>query len=198
MQLCMPEHMNNNDLLLAYGISKDNSYFATLHARMSAYVGGIVRRYVIGHPVEADDVVQEIWLRVCETYYHYEAGRSAEAWITGVATRTCFLMIRDARAKQRYRSDTTSLEELDLLGVQVPVDCDPQEAAERREKLVMVQRAVAELPDVERQAIEGLYLRGLTQEELSAELDIPRGTLIDRMMNGLERLAVRLAPQLRN
>lgn len=72
-----------------------------------------------------------------------------------------------------------------------PIDergLDPAELADHGEQLDRLERALAELPEPEREAVLLTHLSGLSHRAAGQALDLPRETVTSRVQRGLERL----------
>jgi RNA polymerase sigma-70 factor, ECF subfamily len=76
------------------------------------------------------------------------------------------------------------------------LDDGPPVAAELRRDRTIVLRALARIPDVQRQAIVMAYWGGLTAEQIAESSGVPVGTIKSRIRLGLMKLRDRTASQL--
>jgi RNA polymerase sigma factor (sigma-70 family) len=125
--------------------------------------------------------VQEAFLGVWRTAAGFRAERAkASTWIlTLVHRRAVDLVRREERRRTEPLDDETrdaatsdSAEDAVWLGFE-------------RER---VQRALRQLPDGQREALELAYYGGYSQSELAERLGMPLGTIKSRMFAGLARL----------
>ena len=109
------------------------------------------------------------------------------AWMLTIA-RTRAL---DAlRARLRHTTRESALDTAFELSAPEP---DPLQSAAAADSAAAVRRAVAELPDAQRAAIEAAYFGGLSYTETARQLGEPEGTVKTRIRAGMRTLRELLA-----
>lgn len=152
-----------------------------LYDRYSAAALATATR-VLGDRVEAEDVVQEVFVRIWERAGDYDTGRgSVAAWLMSSVRNASIDRIR-RRDAQRRAVDASAAE-------QRPAP----EKSEFPEDLKRVNVAVAQLPPDQRQAIELAYFEGLSQSEIAMRLKQPLGTVKTRVRLAMQKLRTALA-----
>ena len=136
----------------------------------------------------AEDATQETFASVWRSAARYDPRKGPGApWLYTVARNT---MIDVLAAHPRARGGRGSrADRHDEPG--------PAEETESSWTAWRVHRAVAELPDNERVAVELAYWSGLSQSEVADYLGVPLGTVKTRTRAGLARLADILEGELR-
>ncbi len=125
-----------------------------------------------GNAHDAEDLVQETFLRAYRALDRFESGSNARAWLHTILQR----VRTDAFRRKQRRPDT-----VELLG-EGPEVAPPQDAlASGREDL---ERALAALPDVFRTAVVLRDVQELSYAEIAATLGVPVGTVMSRIHRG--------------
>jgi RNA polymerase sigma-70 factor (ECF subfamily) len=135
----------------------DEIAFRALFARHTPAMYGLALRLLGGAGREAEDVVQESWLRACRSLDRF-------AWKSALATWLVGITINCARETLRRRTPEFPLEREPSTG--------PANPGERLD----LERALAALPDGYRAAIVLHDLLGLTHAEVGERLGIDAGT----------------------
>jgi len=133
----------------------------------------------------AEEATQEAFLAVWRTADEYRASRgSARAWLLTIAHRRA---VDRVRYEQRRVVANAPLDETTLGQIRetIPSAEDAAWVVFERERLV---RALAQIPDAERELIELAYFDGYTQSQLAERLGLPLGTVKRRTFTGLRRL----------
>ncbi|TQK52683.1 RNA polymerase sigma-70 factor (ECF subfamily) [Streptomyces sp. SLBN-118] len=128
---------------------------------------------------EAQDVVQEAFVRAWDRRVHFLADAAPEAWIRTVAMRLAVSRWRRAR---RW---------LELVRHHPPADRTPGPGPEHT---VLVE-ALRQLPEAQRQAVVLHHLCDLSIEQIAAETGSPAGTVKARLSRGRAALAKLLSPE---
>jgi RNA polymerase sigma-70 factor (ECF subfamily) len=140
---------------------------------------------ILGDPAQAQDVTQDVFLRLWRRPGSYDARRGQ----LGPYLR---LMAR-SRALDLWREGQAAGRMGDRLRVvasvaEERVEEAPAPAAERDETRGLVRNALRSLPEAQREAIVLAYWGGMTADEIARRARVPLGTAKSRIRLGLARL----------
>ena len=159
----------------------DERAFAELYDATAARVFGLVLRILVDR-AQAEEVAQEVYLEAWRQAKRFDPERGAAvSWL---------LRIAHARAVDRVRASQSQRDRDARIGVRdtaVPVDL-VAEQVEISLDAARARRALAELSEAQREAIELAYFQGLTQTEIAERVGAPLGTVKTRMRDGMQRL----------
>jgi RNA polymerase sigma-70 factor, ECF subfamily len=134
---------------------------------------------VLGDPARAQDVVQEVFLRLWRRPEAFDMRRGELGPYLRVMARSRALDVhREHRATERIA------DRLRLRGERSEAAPDPRLAPEREDLRV----ALRGLPDGQREAVVLTYFAGLTAEEVARHAGVPLGTAKSRVRLGVIRL----------
>ncbi len=149
---------------------------------------------------EAEDAVQEIFIRLWRTAERYDPERAAlVTWVMLISRR----QLVDRMRRTRARLKTASLEEgqqaTELVGATgVGVVEGQQESArmEQDERMSALLKRIEQLPELQRTVIKRAYLGGQTLRQIGEELNTPLGTIKSALSRALTRLRERTNEEL--
>ncbi len=145
---------------------------------------------ITADPAAAEDVVQDAFLGVWRNVARYVEGRGT--------VRTWFLSIVHHRAIDAIRRRRPAVALPDPEAGPSPVALrlpDVWTEVAGRLDAVAVRRALADLTDVQREALELGYFGGLTQQEIAERTGAPLGTVKSRVRLGLIALRTALTAE---
>jgi RNA polymerase sigma factor (sigma-70 family) len=152
-------------------------------------------RWLSGSPTDADDVVQEAFLRAFRYFDGYE-GDNPRAWLLAIVRNTWFTEWR----RQHNRADATPYDDSLNVDDQLPGWADesgedPEKLAVRQDETELVHRALATLPVEYREVIVLRELEDMSYKDVAAVAGIPIGTVMSRLSRARRLLctAVRAA-----
>ena len=155
---------------------------AILYDRYGRVAYGLALR-LMGSPGRAEEVVQEAFWRVWRGAASFDARRSKPGtWVLSIV----HLQAIDHLRRLRRRPDETN--DLTLAGDFADPDPDPIESAWRSEQRSLIEAALAELPPLQREAVELAYFGGLSQSQIAARQQAPISTVKTRLQLGLKKL----------
>ena len=138
----------------------------------------LARRVPAG--VEADDLLQDVFLRVVKHLDSLRSSERPEAWLFQIARNA----LRDSlRARQRKDGRTDPLE------IDLPASTDTAAIPESAEELApCLTPMIRQLPEPYRSAIELTSVQGLTQAEAARQVGISLSGMKSRVQRGREQL----------
>ena len=143
-------------------------------------------RQVLSSNAEAEDAVQEIYLRLWQTAERYDPRRAKlVTWVMLITRRHLIDRLR----RKGARPDPGKLDDSSNTAV------DPTPDGSRiadEESAELLRRKIGELPELQRTVIERAYLQGFTLREVASQLDAPLGTVKSALSRGLNRLRERI------
>ena len=142
-----------------------------------------------GSRAEADDVVQETFLRAFKSFDRFNPGTNCRAWLFTIM-RNAFLNRVRAVSREVLEDDMDRHEELtSATAAGVP---SPEETFFQTVLHGDVDRALKELPLVFREAVILADLEGLSYREMADVLGCPIGTVMSRLSRGRRLLRAAL------
>jgi len=139
---------------------------------------------------EAEDLTQEVFLKLWQNLHRYLPGSSFRAWAYRVA-RNLFV---DAYRRSREQRKATWVDP-DFLE-SLPGGDDPHTRAVRHQRLELARTALERLPEELSQLIMLRDFADWSYEELAEELELPLGTVKSRLNRARRELAATVALQL--
>ena len=160
----------------------DANAFAVLFNRHHGRALGVARA-VCGDRGRSEDAVQEGFLTIWRSRATFRSGRgSFKGWAMTIVRHRALDGVRGERSGTRPQSATTEL--------QAPIEApgSVEDDAIARDDAKRLQAALGQLPDAQAEVIVLAFYGQLSHSEISAQLDLPPGTVKGRMRLGLEKL----------
>src|SRR5689334_7866937 len=170
--------------------SGDSDAFRLLVEQHSRAIFRLAFR-MTGNEQDAEDVVQESFLRAYKQLGRFESRANFGTWLYRI-TANCSVDLM--RAKQA-RHDQSRGESLDAAHETPAVDLpNPQRLAESAEIQQRVQRALGALSPLERAAFTLRHYEGRSIDEISAALGLGTSAAKHSVFRAVKKLRVALAP----
>src|SRR5213596_604693 len=144
------------------------------------------------NPADAEDLVQETYLKAYRGFGGYEEGTNLKAWLYRILTNT-FINTYRAKKRRPQESELDEVEDLYLyrrLGGLEAAAAGRSAEDELLDHLteVEVKDALESLPEQFRMAVLLADVEGFSYKEIAEILDIPIGTVMSRLHRGRRAL----------
>lgn len=148
-----------------------------------------------GNANDAEDLLQDTYLRAFRFFHQYQPGTNAKAWLFRIMN-TVFLNEYRKKSRQGESISYDGLEDFylynrlvdDFPGGDKPEIENPQKAVMEMLDIEMIQRAIQALPIEFRDTVALATLEELSYQEIADTLEIPVGTVRSRLSRGRKLL----------
>lgn len=141
---------------------------------------------------EAEDAVQEVFVRLWRTAGRYDESRSAlVTWVMLISRRHLVDKLR--RNKARLRA--ASMDSGTNAGVEAAAEVG-ESRLDTEERMKMLMQRIEQLPELQRTVVTRAYLGGQTLRQIGEELNTPLGTVKSALSRALVRLRERSGEEL--
>lgn len=163
---------------------RDEDRLASFERTLLPHLDGAynLARWIIGNHEDAEDMVQESYLRALKSFAGFRGG-DGRSWLLTIVRNSCYTWLRQNRS---HELTTAMHDQLDNAEDQAP---SPEtlllQAADRE----VVKSALEELALDLREVLMLRELEGLSYKEIAAVADIPIGTVMSRLARARMRLS---------
>ncbi|MGB7062930.1 MAG: sigma-70 family RNA polymerase sigma factor [Candidatus Zixiibacteriota bacterium] len=182
--------MNDAELIQKIA-AKDHAAFKALVDR---YQGLVVNTCygLLGNRQDAEDVAQEVFLQVYKSAGEFRREAKLSTWLYRIAVNRSLNFLRDKKRSGWLRSLSSLLEGEHQRVVELPASNSdqPDVALEKKERNVVVQKAIDSLPEKQRTAFVLHKYEGLSYQEIAGIMHRSLSSvesLIHRAKSNLQR-----------
>ncbi|MBU1699818.1 MAG: RNA polymerase sigma factor [Candidatus Eisenbacteria bacterium] len=173
-----PENESDRSLAAAILERREESAFRLLYHRHTPRLYQLVLRLVGGVESDAEDVVQETWMRACERLERFRWESAFSTWLRAIGLNvTRDLFRRRSRSPEALWEDPP----------------DPPARVDMIAERIDLEGAIAELPAGCRQILVLYEIEGMKHAEIAAHLGISVGTSKSQLFSARRTLRQRLS-----
>ena len=147
---------------------------------------------MLGSPHEAEDVVQETFLRVYTNLDRYDENQKFSTWIYRIATNLCIDRLRKRKASYSLDAEMPDGEGADWYSLLPSQQATPEEESMLTETQENIRKAINTLPEKYKSVVILRYLQDMSLQEIGDVLDMPVTTVKTRVHRGREFLRKKL------
>ena len=176
---------------------EDERAFPELVRRYQGRVMNLISR-VLNDRECADDLAQEVFVRVFVHRRNYRRGSKFSTWLFTIAANLAKNEIRRRVRRRNWFSLDALIEQFSDSTIQLADRSEGRESRLEREQLQQeVGRAITTIPEKYRLSLVLRDIEGLSYEEIAVVLNIPGGTVRSRINRARSMLKRKLQPLLR-
>ena len=140
----------------------------------------------VGRQEEAEDLTQDIFLKVFKSLATFDRRANFQTWLISVSRNLCIDHYRSVRKERESLDRGVDTDDAGAAGHPEP---GPIAALEQRDRVALLRQALAALPPTLRTAVVMRDLQELSYQEIADKLHLPEGTVKSRINRGRTELA---------
>lgn len=172
-----------------------NSFDGLVDAYAPRLFGFLYR--LTGSRQESEDLLQEVFLRLVRTIEAYTHDGRFEAWLFRIAANLVRDRVRKVRRSGKFVSGSTDSSDDGNGSLIESIEAEASDGArqlELSEEVEALNRALAKLPDAEREVVVLRHFSQMSFREIAEATDVPLGTALARGHRGLAKLRKLMDP----
>ena len=136
---------------------------------------------------DAEELSQEIFLKIFENLHRYDGGFPLVAWVLSVSRNLCIDRYRRKKREKSFRflSD-------DAVTALLKSEDDPAGMALKKERTQLLFSALSEIPEDLAEILILRDLNGMAYDEIGTALELPEGTVKSRLFRARAEVARRI------
>ena len=163
-------------------LRKDNAAWEMVVVRFRRRVFHIAYKFT-GKHAEAEDLTQEIFLKVFKSLDKFNRDADFSTWLSSVARNYCIDHYRASKREKEVLVEDALAYDL------APASYgNPYRTLEDQDRRSLMRKGLDQLPEKLREAVILRDLQGLTYQEMANQLALPEGTVKSRINRGREEL----------
>ena len=139
----------------------------------------------VGRHDEAEDLAQDIFLKVFRSLDTFDRRANFQTWLISVSRNLCIDHYRSVRKERETINRDVNASELSPASP----DEGPVAAMEQQDRVVLLRQALAALPESLRTAVLMRDIQERSYQEIAETLRLPEGTVKSRINRGRTELA---------
>ena len=168
---------------------QERAAFDELYARYSRPLYSYITKFLRDRGL-AEEVLQDAFVKIWRSAPRYDRRLSRPfSWCVLITKRLCIDRMRAAKPVT-VTDDPLALKPADE---QRQAEKDPSQRVEIDDQLSLLGDMMERLPESQRLSLQLAMSKGLTQQEISAQLNMPLGTVKTAMRRGMQRLKTMMA-----
>lgn len=147
---------------------------------------------MLGNKQEAEDIVQETFLRLYSNLHRYDDTQKFSTWIFRIGTNLCIDRLRKRKLTYSLDAEVTDGEGNDYYAMMSSDEYTPEKQVIVSETQRHIRKVIDNMPDKYKSIIVLRYLQDLSLQEISDVLGLPITTIKTRLHRGREYLRKKL------